>query len=221
VQWQVQQTSGVTVRPDNGTATTTPGNTITVNLKIKASSSAPSGRHNLRVSASSGGQVVSSRPLLVSVGSHALPTSRPIVLYAADHRDILKAEQVAQQTALPSGSVTSSFKTAWRDVSAGKSIVLAVGEDALTALFRNPCGWSNPSHDRAGSTPFVDLGGPLSQPPGKIYFENASGAALSQSAQLADALTRYALTGTQPSPHAIPGSPSMPGSGCHGVPRNA
>ena len=221
VQWQVQEGHGVTISPDRGSARPEPGQTVTIHLKIKASKSAHTDRNNFRIAASSGGQALSGGTILVSVGSDHQSTPKPLVLYAADHRDILVAEQVAQHMALPAGSVTSSFKTAWRDVAAGKSIVLAVGEDAVTALYRNPCGWSNPRHYRAGSTPFVYLGGPLNHRPGKIYFETSSGVTLWNSTQLAYALTKYALTGTLPDPHAIPASPRMPRSGCYGVPRHA
>jgi Domain of unknown function (DUF1906) len=220
VQWQVQHGHGVSISPDQGTAVITPGQSVTIKLKVKASKSAPSGRDNFAVSAHSGSQALSGTTLLISVGGHSMSTPKRVVLYAADHSSIKEAERVAEDMALPGGSVTGSFKTAWRDAATGKSIVLAVGEDALNALYHNPCDWTNPYHQRARSTPFIDLGGPLDQPPGKIYFEDASGADAAQTAQITDALTKYALTGTLPSPHAMPASPSLPGNYCAGVPSN-
>jgi hypothetical protein len=220
VQWQVQEGHGVTITPDRGTAMTTPGRSVTIAIKVKANSTAARRRDDLRVAVSSGGQALSASTLLVSVGADSQATPKRVVLYAADHSSILESEKVARQMALPPGSVTGRFTTAWRDVADGKSIVLAVGDDALNALYQNPCAWSNPYGIRARSTPFISLGGPLDYPPGKIYYENAAGANPAQTAQITDALTKYALTGQVPSPHAMPASPSMSAGDCSGVPYN-
>ena len=216
VGWKIQQGDGVSVTPDRGSAVVAPGESVTIGLDVKASSSASSGRYNLAVSAESGGQPLSGTTLLVTVARHTLSTPEPVVMYAADHASMQAAEQVAGELALPSGSLVGNLGTAWRDVTSGKSIVLAVGQAALNGLYRNPCGWANPAHMKAGSTPFIDLGGPLDHPPGKIYFENAAGAGLGQTVQITDALLKYALTGTLPSPHAMPAAPAMPTSACIG-----
>ena len=92
--------------------------------------------------------------------------------------------------------------------------MLAVGQRALNGLYHNPCGWSNPSHMGAGSTPFIALGGPLDHVPGKIYFENAAGTNLAQTSQLTDALMKYAVTGRLPSPHAMPAAPAIANYKC-------
>jgi glycoside hydrolase-like protein len=214
VGWAIKESSGVTVRPDKGTVTVTPGQPATIGLRIKVSKSAPAGRRNLRVSAGSDGKTLSGTTLLVTVARHTLITPKPVLMYAADHASMNEARLVARKLALPPSAATDNYTTAWKAVTTGKTIVLAVGQAALNDLYHNPCGWSNPSHMKAGSTPFVDLGGPLDQPPGKIYFENAAGTSLTQTSQLTDALMKYAVTGTLPSPHAMPAAPAMANYQC-------
>jgi Rv2525c-like, glycoside hydrolase-like domain len=214
VGWKIKESSGVTVRPDKGTVVVTPGQPATIGLRIKVSSSASAGRRNLTVSAGSDGKTLSGTTLLVTVARHTLITPKPVVMYAADHASMTEARLVARKMALPPSAATDNYETAWKDVASGKSIVLAVGQAALNALYHNPCGWSNPSHMKAGSTPFIALGGPLDQPPGKIYFENAAGTSLAQTSQITDALMKYAVTGTLPSPHAMPAAPAMANYKC-------
>jgi hypothetical protein len=164
VGWKIDESSGVTVRPDKGTVIVTPGQPATIGLRIKVSSSAAAGRRNLAVRAGSDGKTLSGTTLLVTVARHTLITPKPVVMFAADPASMTEARLVARELALPSSAATSNYQTAWKDVAAGKSIVLAVGQAALNDLYHNPCGWSNPSHMKAGSTPFIDLGGPLDQP---------------------------------------------------------
>lgn len=217
VQWQVQVPSGLTVTPDNGSATPTPGQPVTFTLRIAASSSARQRRYNLPITASLGGQPLAGTSEFVSVARRGSTLSAPpVVLYAATSSDMRTAAGVARELALPPGDVTGSYATAWNDAARGKTILLAVGDAALNALYDNGCGWSNPAHRHKGSTPFIDLGGPLLQPPGVNYYENSAGGDPAQTAQLAASLTSYALTGSLPDAEAMPASPSIPGTACLG-----
>jgi hypothetical protein len=216
VGWKIKEADGVSVSPHDGTVVVTPGQPATIGLKIKVSSSARAGRYSLAVKAGSDGQKLSGTTLLVTVARHTLITPKPMVMYAADPASMNEARFVARKMALNSGSVTDNFSTAWKAVTSGKSIVLAVGQRALNGLYHNPCGWSNPSHMKAGSTPFIALGGPLDHRPGKIYFENAAGTNLAQTSRLTDALMKYAVTGILPSPHATPAAPAIANYRCLG-----
>ena len=220
VSWQVQAPAGLTVTPSQGSVTVAAGHPVTVRLNVTAASSAAQGRYDIPVTATSGQASLAETFLLASVApaGGSLPTSHPIVLYAADTTSMQAAAAIAGRLALPASDVTGTFSTAWSDLTGGQDLLLAVGQAALNALFTNPCGWSNPAGEGGGSTPFAYLGAPLQAPPGANYFENSAGASDALTTQVTEGLTNYALTGTLPDEGVTPAGPAAPTSACLGSP---
>jgi PKD repeat protein len=135
--------------------------------------------------------------------SLALPTAPAtwadqVVLYAADPADATAARAAAAAAGLPASQVVTSFAAAWADTLSGEYLVLAVGTPAVTALYRNECGWANPSALPAGSTPFFYYLGPLNTLPGADAFVNSAGATAASTQALTTDLAYYALNGTLP-----------------------
>jgi hypothetical protein len=94
--------------------------------------------------------------------------------------------------------VTEDFATAWAAALTGNYLVIAVGQAADDALYFNTCGWSNPSGEGAGGTPFDLASEPLDQLPGVDLYENAAAATAAQTPALATDLAYYATHGTLP-----------------------
>jgi hypothetical protein len=199
-QWHVTAPAGLTVWPSRGVVLPDLGHAPNVTLLVHASSSLATGRYDVPVTFSRGGKTVAETFELVSVtpAGTTLPTSSPIVLYAADSTSMTSAAAIARADALPAGDVTGDYSQAWSDLEGGKDIVIVVGTDAVDALFENACGWSNPDGLPAGQTPFYWLGTPFSQPPGADVYVPANGTTPANSALLAAQLTHFALVGTLP-----------------------
>jgi hypothetical protein len=121
-----------------------------------------------------------------------------IVLYAADAADATAAKAAAAAAGLPASQVITSFATSWADTLSGEYMVIAVGTPAVAALYRNLCGWDNPSALPAGSTPFSYDLGPLNTLPGADTFLNSAAATAASTQALATDLAYYALNGKLP-----------------------
>jgi hypothetical protein len=121
-----------------------------------------------------------------------------VVLYAADPADATAAKAAATAAGLPASQVVTSFATAWADTLGGEYLVFAVGTPAVTALYRNECGWANPSALPAGSTPFSYDLGPLNTLPGVDTFVNSAAATAASTQALATDNAYYALNGKLP-----------------------
>jgi hypothetical protein len=220
VTWQADVPRGISATPSSGTVELGSATRYTVKVKLAPSTSMAPGRYSVPVTLSSGGHAVADAYVLVSVAriGKTLPTRYPLVLYAADNGDMALAVQIGRALALPAGDVTGSFTRAWRDAAGNKDLVLAVGPAAANALYFNACGWTDPSGWRAGSTPFYVPGYPLQRPPGKHYFELASGSSWAVTTTLTTQLTQYALAGTLPDDASAPTAPSPPTLSCLGAP---
>jgi hypothetical protein len=220
VSWRVQAPAGLSVYPDHGVTPAPAGRPVVLPLIVTASSSAAQGRYDLPVSASADGRPLTQTFELVSVAAagSTLPTTQPVVLYAADRASMAVAARVAGSLALPASHLTGNFDNAWNDLTGGQDVLLAVGQAAENALNTNPCGWSNPAGTGAGSTPFFYVGEPLQAPVGADVFENAAGAGPDGTAFVTARLMHYALTGDLPDEGTIPPGPSVPGTACLGAP---
>jgi hypothetical protein len=214
VHWQAHAPAGLCVTPAHGTASVAPGSSVSISLTVSASSSLADGRYDIPITVTSGSNSVAETFELVSVtptGS-TLPTSYPVVLYAADQASMAVAATTAQELALPAGDVTGDFSQAWSDAASGDDLVLAVGQAAENGLYSNPCGWANPAGRAAGSTPFYIPGEPFQAPPGADAFEAPNGSDTDATALL----TQYALAGTLPNYGNPPTNPQGPTTACLG-----
>lgn len=158
-----------------------------------------------------------------SWSSVALPASTAtladsVVLYAATSSDDAVATAAAAAAGLPASQVTTSFATAWADTLSGNYLVISVGLAATDALYYDVCGWTNPSGEIAGSTPFYIVGGPLNSLPGVDAFEEAAAATASQAQALATDLAYYATHGALPPGVTTLPSEARPGYACSGNP---
>jgi hypothetical protein len=141
-----------------------------------------------------------------------------MILYAATKSDLAVATQAASSAGLPSSAVTGSFATAWDHALSGNYLVITVGLAATDGLYFNVCGWGNPSDAFPGSTPFLLVNPPVDQLPGPSNFEEAAGSTMSETANLADDLTYYALHGTLPAGVTSLPSEASPEFACSGEP---
>jgi hypothetical protein len=198
--WQAAPPAGITVTPAGRIVTIPPGHPVSVQFTITPDASLAPGRYEVPITIATHGKTVAETFELVSVTSTgtSLPTAHPIVLYAADPASLASAQGIAQADALPAGDVTGSFTQAWKDLTGGKDLVIAVGQAAVNGLYYNPCGWANPAGSTTGGTPFYWLGPPYRQSPGADIYEPADGATDANSALLAAQLTHFALTGSLP-----------------------
>ena len=110
-----------------------------------------------------------------------------ITLYAANPADFRIALAASAPAGIPAGHVCGEFYEAWRRAASGDCLLIAVGANALNALYYNPCGWPNPQERAAGSTPFQIAGAPQSTLPGPCHCVNGAGALA------ADTLKRTAM----------------------------
>ena len=141
-----------------------------------------------------------------------------VVLYAATPSDETAAMAAASAAGLPAGQVTTSFATAWADTLTGNYLVISVGLAATDALYYDVCGWTNPSGEIAGSTPFYIAGGPLNSLPGMDAFEEAAAATAAQTPALAIDLAYYATHGALPPGVTTLPSEARPVFACSGTP---
>jgi len=121
-----------------------------------------------------------------------------VLLYAATPGDDASAITSASAAGLPASAVTENFATAWAAALTGNYLVIAVGQAADDALYFNTCGWSNPSGEGAGGTPFDLASEPSDQLPGVDLYENGAAATAAQTPALATDLAYYATHGKLP-----------------------
>ena len=220
VRWQVAAPKGLAVSPSAGNVDLWSVAYYTAKLTVAPSKSLPPGRYSVPITVTAAGKPVASSFVLISVvpAGRTLPTAHPILLYSADKWSITAAVAAAQALALPPSDVTGSFSRAWSAAAGGKVLVLAVGEQAANALYFNVCGWANPAHRKAGSTPFYYPGAPQRQSPGRNYFELSDGSNPAGTTQLTTQLTQYALAGTLPEHPTVPAAPTLVCLGSPNVP---
>jgi hypothetical protein len=218
VHWKVGGQSGLTVRPDRGVTSVRPGRTRTIRLVIRAKSGTRTGRYDLPITGTAGASPLTETFELVSVVKRAttLAAADPIVLYAADSASMSAAVTAAGRLGLPGSDVTGSFSQAWKDLTGGHDLVLAVGQGAANALYDNPCGWSNPAGSPEGSTPFFYLGSPLRKSAGADAFEPSDGTDTAVTRTLTGQLLHYALAGTLPNEGGRATGPVPPAKTCLG-----
>jgi hypothetical protein len=144
--------------------------------------------------------------------------TRAVRLYAATAADYSAALAAARAAGLPASQVTRSFATAWDEASGGEYLVIAVGAAADDGLYYNTCGWTNPSGQGGGFTPFLIATAPLDTLPGTNYYENGTAATTAQTPQLATDLAYYAAHGRLPvGVTALPAA-GRPAGVCSGQP---
>jgi hypothetical protein len=220
VRWQVAAPKGLAVSPGAGNVDLWPVAYYSVKLTLAPSRSLAAGRYSVPITVTAGGTPVANSFVLVSVvpAGSTLTTAHPILLYAADKNSMSSAVAIAQALALPLSDVTGSFSQAWTATAGGKALVLAVGPAAANALYFNVCGWANPAHRKAGSTPFYYPGAPQRQSPGRNYFELSDITTAAGTAQITTQLTQYALAGTLPEHATVPAAPTLACLGSPNVP---
>jgi Domain of unknown function (DUF1906) len=220
VRWQVAVPKGLAVSPSAGNVDLWPVAYYSVKLTLAPSKSLAAGRYSLPIMVTAGGKPVANSFVLVSVvpAGRTLQAPHPILLYAADKASMAVAVATARALALPFSDVTGSFSQAWTASAGGQALVLAVGQPAANALYFNVCGWANPAHRKAGSTPFYYPGEPQRQSPGRNYFELSDAGNAAGTTQLTTQLTQYALAGTLPEQQTVPAAPTLACLGSPNVP---
>ena len=212
VNWKAAASDGVSVTPGSGYVLVPAHGKVTVPVRVSTSGAQAGQRYDVPITAHANGREIAETFLLVSSGS-SVPGS--VVLYAADPQSMSIAVAEAKNLALPAGSVTGDFETAWTADSSSSDVVIAVGQAASSALFYNACGWANPAGDGAGSTPFGFPSTPLSS--GQAgSFEAAFGADTSATARLTAQFAHYALVGTLPNEGSAPVGSAVPADACSG-----
>jgi len=131
-----------------------------------------------------------------------------VLLYGATAQDKAAADAAASVAGLPAAQVTSSFAVAWAAGISGNYLVITSGAAATTALYYNVCGWTDPSAEDGGSTPYGYVTAPRTTLPGADLFLNGSAATAAEGPQRVADLTYYALHGTLPA-----GQTSVPAAG--------
>ena len=140
-----------------------------------------------------------------------------VLLYAATSGDDTSARSAASAAGLPASAVTESFSNAWAATLSGNYLVIAGGAAADDALYYNACGWSNPSDEGAGGTPFaLAAGQPVDKLPGAGYYEDGAAATSSQTAARATDLAYYAVHGKLPSGVTKLPAQATPAGNCSG-----
>lgn len=139
-----------------------------------------------------------------------------VYLYAADPSDYQIALGAAAIAQIPWHNVMGSFFDTWNMVAKGGLLIIAVGAPANNALYYNPCGWPNPDHEGAGSTPFDLTPYPLDSVPIPNFYENAAGDLAYQTLLIASALAYYATHSSLPPGLTSYPSPISPFSVCAG-----
>jgi hypothetical protein len=140
-----------------------------------------------------------------------------VLLYAATSGDDTSARHAATAAGLPTSAVTESFSTAWAATLSGNYLVIAVGAAADDALYYNACGWSDPSDEGAGGTPFaLAASEPLDKLPGVAYYEDGAAATTSQTPARATDLAYYAVHGKLPAGVTKLPAQANPAGNCSG-----
>lgn len=150
-----------------------------------------------------------------------------VYLYAATPMDYAKCVAAADVAGVPQSNVIGTFSEAWTRAQNGTDLVVVVGGAALDMLYYNECGWSNPSGQASGSTPFeVHPSGHGIDTVQANYFVNAAGHTAIASLKLAVMLTYYAVHGvfpaqwtslpSQETPHKVCLSGASPNLGTSG-----
>ena len=121
-----------------------------------------------------------------------------IIFYAADPGDYQIALAAAATVGVPFTNVSGNFYNIWSSVGSGLYLVIAVGRNANSALYLNPCGWSNPANRGGGSTPFAYAPEPATSLPGSDYYQNGAGESGPATLKLAIMLAYFAMSGTYP-----------------------
>jgi hypothetical protein len=220
VHWRASVPAGLTVRPASGVTVVPAHGERVVRLAVSAAKTTTAGRQVVTLTATAGLRPLTETFEMVSVAAPGatLPTSYPIVLYAADTASMAVAVAAARGLALPLSDVTGDFETAWADEENGSALVLSVGPAAGNALNNNPCGWTNPANEAAGHTPFFYPGEPLQAPLGADVFEPSGAATPDDTARLTAQLLQYALSGNLPDDGGAPIGPTPPVATCLGQP---
>jgi hypothetical protein len=145
------------------------------------------------------------------------PTTYPgtVLLYAATPADDATALAAAAYAGLPASQVTTDFNTAWGAALSGDYLVIAVGSAAANALYDNPCGWTNPSQDDPGSTPFGNVERPLNVTLTNLFLVGVAATA-AQTPQVADDMAYFAVHGALPAGATLP-KLAYPGYTCLGT----
>jgi hypothetical protein len=145
------------------------------------------------------------------------PTTYPgtVLLYAATPADDATALAAASSAGLPASQVTTDFDNAWGAALSGDYLVIAVGSAAANALYDNPCGWTNPSQDDPGSTPFGNVERPLNVTLTNLFLVGVAATA-AQTPQVADDMAYFAVHGALPSGATLP-KLAYPGYTCLGT----
>ena len=215
VSWHADAPAGVTVTPNAGVSYVPANGQVSVQVHVSAGVSLASGRYDVPITEYADGRQTAETFLLVSSASGGSSVPGSVVLYAADPQSMSIAEAEANSLALPAGSVTGDFETAWADDSSSSDVVIAVGEAASSALFHNACGWTNPAGEAAGHTPFGFPETPLSSGDAGS-FDAAFGSSTSATAILAAQFAQYALVGTVPDEGAQTLGSAVPADTCLG-----
>lgn len=151
--------------------------------------------------------------------SSALPSTPAaypgtVLLYAATSADKTTALAAASYAGLPASQVTTSFAAAWAATLSGDYLVITVGQAADNALLDDPCGWTNPSADDPGTTPFDYVVRPLNVTLTNLFLVGAA-ATTSKTPQRTDDLAYFAVHGALPSGASVP-TLASPGYSCLG-----
>ena len=141
-----------------------------------------------------------------------------VVVYAATPADYTAALNAATAAGLPADQVTTSFATAWDDTLSGSYLLFAVGQAAINALEYNSCGWTNPSTDIPGSTPFDYVTRALNVLIPAGLFMDGAAATASQTPQRAADMVYYAVNGTLPAGVTALPAAARPARTCLGSP---
>ncbi len=122
-----------------------------------------------------------------------------VYLYAADKSDYQIAETVGLVCGISSTNVIGDFREAWQFIADGANLVIAIGTDALNALYYNECGWANPAGTAKGHTPFtIYPAGAGVDTVTANTFVNAAGYSGIDTLKLGVMLTYYATHGVFP-----------------------
>ena len=155
--------------------------------------------------------------------TQALPTAPAafadrVLVYGATPDDKAAADSAANAAGLPASQVTSSFAVAWAAVLSGNYLVIASGTAATSALEYNVCGWTNPSGEIAGSTPYDYVTAARTTLPGADLFVNGSAATSADGPQRVADLTYFAVHGVLPPGQTAIPAPARAVYACSGSP---
>ena len=93
--------------------------------------------------------------------------------------------------------------------------MVSIGAAATNALYDNPCGWTNPSQDDPGSTPFYNVERPLNVTLTNLFVVGEAATA-AETPQVAADMAYFAVHGALPSGATLP-KLAGPGYTCLGT----